>query len=201
MTSFRKIEEKDDIALIATGIYQTDKKLFDSLFKDKKTSIKVIYELIRSEHVNFYHKKFITIIYEESIEEIMGFIVSYSSKQLDLDSIFYAFEQVPQITLSSIILNKILTSMFYSNIRKDEYYLSNLYIFQKYRNKGYGSKLVEKSKQKARLNNARNILVDIDYGNENLVKFFEKFGFEKSKNKYLKLLGRTVGTYGLKCEL
>lgn len=200
-TSFRKIEEKDDLALIATGIYNTDNKFFNTLFKDKKTSIKVLYQLITSKYHNPYHKDFITIVYDENIGEIAGFMISYMGRQIDLNSVLLAYEAIPQVNLSSIILDNIMSFIFSSKIIKSEYYLGNLFVFQKYRNKGYGSKLVEKSKQKARVNNARNILLDVDYNDRKLLKFYQKRGFKKFRSNYHKLMGLTFGTVGLKCEL
>ena len=121
--------------------------------------------------------------------------------QLDYNSTLNAFEQVPQILLSNIILEKIISNIFTSNIGRNEYYLGTIYVFQKYRNKGYGSKLVEKAKQKARLNNARHLLLDVNNEDNNLMEYFKKFGFKKSANNIFTILGKSIGTYGLICEL
>lgn len=200
-TSFRKMEEKDDITLIATGIYNTDINFFNTLFEDKKTSIKVLYQLITSKYINPYHKDFITIIYDENIEEIIGFMVTYMGKQMDTNQILQAYEAIPQVNLSSIIKDYILSFFFSVELRKNDYYLGNIFIFQKYRNKKYGTKLIEKAKQKARLNNSRNLLLDVDYNKRNLLKYFEKRGFKKVEDNCYEFYGRQIGYYGLKCEL
>lgn len=200
MTSFRKINEDDDITRIARGIYYTDKFLFNILFGNEEFSIDVISHLITSKYINQYHKNFITLIYDENPKEIEGFVVGYKGSDVSFKSTYKSFEK-NNIKTMSIILNIILCRFFASKIKNNDYYIGNLYVFEQYRHKGNGSKLIEKSKQIARQQNSSSVLLDVEYDKDYLLGFYKKFGFKRNSKNYHRILGKTYGCYGLKCTI
>lgn len=201
MTFFRKMTNYDDITQIARGIYETDEALFNQIFEDKKAAIKAIKMLINNKHINEYHRSFITVIYDESPKKIEGFIVSYKGRDVSMESTFNAFEQTELTSVSSLLLNKVLNKFFTSKIGYNDYYIGNLYVFKQYRNKGHGSRLVEKIKQQARQKNTKYVILDLDYDKKGLLKFFKKLGFEKDTKSYHKILGTIYGHYRLTYEI
>lgn len=74
--------------------------------------------------------------------------------------------------------------------RKNGKYLAiiNLYVKKGYRGQGYGTKLVEKSRQVAQKENRDYIMVSSEWENERARKFYEKLGFEPKKVKYTESL-------------
>lgn len=200
VTFFRQMTDVDDITQIAAGIYQTDMILFNQLFKDEETAIRAIERLIDSKYINEYHRSFITVVYDENPEQMEGFIVSYRGSDVSLESTIFAFQET-KLLLSEILLSKFLNRFFASTIENYDYYIGNLYVFEEYRNRGHGSRLVEKAKQKARQKNTRCVLLDLDYNKKSLLKFFGRLGFRKDTKNYHKLLGTIYGCYGLKYEI
>lgn len=63
---------------------------------------------------------------------------------------------------------------------------------ENYRNQGFGSKLVEKSKQMARQLRCKNILLDVEYDKPYLIYFYGKLGFEQNSKNYFKLFGKPM---------
>ncbi len=199
MTSFRKLNKNDDMDIIANGIYFNERNLFDFLFNDKDKAIVAIKKLINSEYVNEYHGYFITVIYDEDPEQIEGFVISYGVNQIPKDSTFHAFKNTKQFSIPLVLLNRVVDNFkFLSN--KDDYVIRQVYVLEEFRNKGHGSRLIKKSIQKARQNNAENVLLDVEYGNEYFLNFCKNLGF-KEYNKRLNRLKRTVNGYKLKYEL
>lgn len=199
MTSFRKLNKNDDMDIIANGIYFNERNLFDFLFNDKDKAMVAIKKLINSEYVNEYHGYFITVIYDEDPEQIEGFVISYGVNQIPKDSTFHAFKNTKQFSIPLVLLNRVVDNFkFLSN--KDDYVIRQVYVLEEFRNKGHGSRLIKKSIQKARQNNAENVLLDVEYGNEYFLNFCKNLGF-KEYNKRLNRLKRTVNGYKLKYEL
>ena len=201
MTSFRNLKDEDDMALIARGIYETDKLLFNQLFGKKEIAIVGIKKLIKSRYINEYHRSFITVVYDEDPEQVEGFIVSYKGNEVNPESTYYAFEDTGLTYTPAILLSNVLGKIFTSNIGRNDYYIGNVYVFRRYRNRGHGSRLVEKAKQKARYKNTRCVLLDLDYDKKDLLNFFARLGFEKDSKNYHKILGTIYGNFGLKCEI
>lgn len=201
MTSFRGLSENDDRLRIASGIYETDRLLFDLLFGNKSYSVDAISRMIDSSYINEYHKSFITVVYDRNPDLVEGFVVSYPGRALSLESTFLALEETKRASLESIFLNRILEIFFSSRTGARDYYIGNLYVYDEFRHKGLGSKLVEKAKQKARIKNMRYVKADVEYDKKNLLDFYGKLGFKNDSENYHKILGNTYGCYGLKYEI
>ncbi|RAP51786.1 MAG: hypothetical protein BZ137_09665 [Methanosphaera sp. rholeuAM130] len=200
MTAFRKLEDDED-AIVAPWIYETDKFLFDKLFTDKCDAINAIGQLINSDYINPYHRSFITVIYTDNPEDILGISVSFKGCAISSEDTFNALMDTQKINVKRIILIRILDLLFSSYIRKNDYYIGILYVAEQYRKQGLGSKLVEKCKQMARQSNSYNILVDVEYSKEYLLDFYSGFEFDRSVDNYHKIVGKTYGCYGMKCKL
>lgn len=199
MTSFRKLNKNDDISLVARGIYSGDKKIFNALFKDEKEAIGIIEKLITAEYVNEYHGFFITVIYDENPDEIEGFVITYKTDQIPRNTALKAYGDTEEISIPLILLNSIIGKIRYE-ITRDDYIIKNLYVLEECRNKLHAVRLVKKSIQKARQNNARRVVVYVDGTNTALIDFYKKLGFTQSSKKMLTLLGKMRGYYRLKYE-
>ena len=79
---FRKLKNTDDIDEIAEWIYSTEEFLCNILFKDKIQSITALGRLIQSQHINPYHKSFITLICDDETDQPMGVSVSFKGSQI-----------------------------------------------------------------------------------------------------------------------
>lgn len=200
MTSFRKLYRNDDISLVARGIYLNDKKIFDALFRDEDEAIKVIKSLIESEYVNEYHGFFTTVIYDESPDQIEGFVITYKKDQIPSNSALRAYDNENKIPAPLLLLNTLLSN-FRHELAGDDYVIKNLYVLEEYRNKGHATRLVKKSIQNARQNNARKIVLEVEEGNEDLLDFFMRLGFKLNNEKLTPILGKLRGYKRLKYEL
>ncbi len=200
MTSFRKLYKNDDISLIANGIYFNERTVFDTIFNGKQEAVEVIKKLITSEYVNEYHGFFITVIYDESPEQIEGFVITYKKDQIPRNSAINAYADSNEISLPMILLNSIMGRFRYK-LTKDDYIIKNLYVLEDYRNKGHATKLIKKSIQKARQYNARKVILDVEEGNSYLMDLFIKLGFEENNERMGPLMEKLRGYNRLKFEL
>jgi len=55
--------------------------------------------------------------------------------------------------------------------------VDSLYVAQPYRNKGIGNKLMERSMSWMEINGVSDFEILVSYGNEDALKFYEKYGF------------------------
>ena len=200
MTSFRKLYRNDDISLVARGIYLNDRKIFDAIFSDENEAIDVIKLLIESEYVNEYHGFFTTVIYDESPDQIEGFVIGYKKDQIPRNSALRAYGVNDKIPPHMLVLNTLLSN-FRRELMGDDYVIKNLYILEEYRNKAHATRLVKKSIQKARQNNAKRIVLDVEEGNEDLMDFFMQLGFKLNNEKITPYVGKISGYKRLKYEL
>lgn len=200
MTSFRKLYKNDNMDVIAEGIYSNNKKVFDALFDDKNKATDAIIKLINSEYVNEYHGFFITVIYDEDPRKIEGFVISYKQDQIPHNSTFMALKDTEDFSIPLMLANR-LFNRFKFNLMKDNYIINELYVLEEYRNKGHGTRLIKKSIQKARQYNADNVVLDVEYGKDYLLNFFNKLGFKKQNKIFKRFMGNVPGYYKLEYKL
>lgn len=199
MTSFRKLYKNDDMTPIANGIYLNNKLLFDMFFRDKKKAMDAIIGLINSEYINEYHGYFITVIYDEDPKKIEGFVISYKVEQIPRNSTFYAFKETENFSIPVMLLNRLVNNIKF-NLMKDDYVINELYVLEEYRNKGHGTRLIEKALQKARQSYSRNVFLDVEIGNNYLLNFFKKIGFKEKTLSYKRFIGKVPGYIRLEYE-
>lgn len=75
---------------------------------------------------------------------------------------------------------RLLHGSFTPDIEDDEYYLSALAVEERHRRKGIGSLLLRHSIETARLKSCKNVVLEVDGGNEPAIGLYKKFGFRFS---------------------
>lgn len=202
MLRFRKLNENDDIDMIASWIYSTDQFSFDALFSnDKIRAVTGITRLINSNYINPYHRKFITVIYDEGSPEIKGICVGFKGSEITIREAYMAMQDTSCTNLPRMMQFAVLTELLASKVRSKDYYIGNLYVNPLYRGEQLGTKLVEKAKQMASQSNCNAVLLDVEYSKPYLLDFYKKLGFKRDSKNYHRLLGKTYGCYGLKFDL
>lgn len=198
---FRKLKNTDDIDEIAEWIYSTEEFLCNILFKDKIQSITALGRLIQRQHINPYHKSFITLICDDETDQPMGVSVSFKGSQISSKETYKAFVETSCSNTFLIMGGLIGCEFFASKIGTKDYYIGNLYVDEKHRHKHLGSKLVNKEKANASYLNCENVLLDVEYDKSYLLDFYGKLGFVEDSKNYHEVMGKTYGCYGLKYSL
>ena len=193
MTKFRRLNDEDNIRKLAHWIYATDVELFDSLYTNKTNSLEAIVKLLTSDYINPYHRKFITLVYGENPKDIQAVAVSFKGSEITVNETYKAFDATGFTTIANAMLYEYISILFASCLKRNDYYLSSIYVDKNHRKKYIGSKLVENIKQKARQSNSSNLLVDVSEDKQSLVDFYQRLDFEKSGFNYHTLVGRQYG--------
>lgn len=187
--------------MIATWIYQTEDSFNRLFFNDSVRAVTGIERLIMSDNINPYHRKFITICYDENPNEILGIVVGYKGSDLRFDSKFKAIYDTSCSSIPFIFLNEIVNKLNSSTVKSDEYYIGNLYVNPKHRKKGIGSKLVQYSKRIAKQEGSNIVVLDVKREKKELLDYYRKLGFEVSGTNFYRFLGKTEGCYAMSCDL
>ncbi|MDO5825156.1 MAG: GNAT family N-acetyltransferase [Methanosphaera sp.] len=193
MLKFRKLNDDDNIKKISHWIYSTDVVFFNRLFTNKTNSLEAIKNLITSDYVNPYHRKFVTVAYDDKTGNIRAVALSFKGNEITVRDTFNAFKGTGFTNSRNLMLYEYASVIVTSYLKNNEYYLASLYVDKNFRNRTIGSKLVENVKQKARQSNSSRLLVDIEDDNSSMADFFKRFDFEKSKLSYHKLIGVQYG--------
>ncbi|MFN3283425.1 MAG: GNAT family N-acetyltransferase [Pseudothermotoga sp.] len=121
-----------------------------------------------------------------SVGEIVGVVVGYS----------YDYAKESRLNTGIMILKEIGFFRFVNLVKvdsvlgkhsKDEFYLSNLAIYPKFRSMGFGRKLVEYVFELARQQNCKRVVLDVEKGNEPAKALYYKMAFKKISEKRIRV--------------
>ncbi len=129
-------------------------------------------------------------------DEVCGLLLSLPTKEMEQASrnmMKYGRELFSKTGLFNAIKMSFRSGLQrYLNVNgNDEYYISNLAVFEKYRGKGIGTELLKKAEELARESGHKKLSLLVEFYNANAKKVYENFGFiEEIKvtlpNKYHK---------------
>lgn len=147
---------------------------------DTQRSHGMVMDLIRAGN-NFLGHENILISCEGS--EITGLAIGYrgggKDEFLTLLRLLVSLrlnEFLSYLTLTA----RLLHGSFTPDIEDDEYYLSALAVEERHRRKGIGSLLLRRSIETARIKSCKNVVLEVDGGNEPAIGLYKKFGFRFS---------------------
>jgi len=165
---------------ISELIYITSPDLFLYMFgRRAKNILSHLFEN-RSNLFSYDHCRVI-----EVDEEIAGMILGYEYETIKKES-----KNTGRLIMREVgpffvfkVFNLIKMDRIISDLSKDEYYISNIALFKKYRGYGLGRKLIEDAIRKAKGLNKSRISLDVEDNNLKAIDFYYHLGFKNLKSK------------------
>ena len=123
------------------------------------------------------------VLVKKENEKVCGLLLTVPAKdmlQLDKNTAKYGKELFEVTGLKNAVKMMFRSglSKYMSNIyNSDEYYISNLAVFEEFRGRGYGVELLKKAEELAREKGYNKLSLTVEFYNENAKKLYEKFGF------------------------
>ena len=170
-------EAKDCIRLI----YMSGKEMLSYFLIEKDPEI--------YKYINVFYTKPDLLFSRENVlvktenEKVCGLLLTVPAKdmlQLDKNTAKYGKELFEVTGLKNAVKMMFRSglSKYMSNIyTDDEYYISNLAVFEEFRGRGFGVELLKKAEELAREKGYNKLSLTVEFYNGNAKKFYEKFGF------------------------
>jgi len=196
---FKKLDtSKHDLNKVSMLIYETELELVQSLFgKNQKKAQENIKKLIYTGENSFGHDKIYVVTGEN--EDVLGIMVSYLGDEIKVSKDIKAFLKAMNIIefLKLALIGSMLSKLLLADIKRDDYYLSNISVDKTHRSKGIGSFMLEKSSELARNKRASRLILDVNIDNERALRLYERFGFRVYDKKSIKWFGEEIGIFSM----
>lgn len=140
ITAIRKLGENDDLGIVSSLIYETDKYILPSLFGyDKEKAMRVLPHMIKANTPYNENNIYIGLV----DDEIAGIVVAYRSPiTIDIGAFFDAFANAGEMADAS--LEKALKEYFFPlESEGDGYYISSICIDEEIRGQGAGGEMLD----------------------------------------------------------
>lgn len=141
------------------------------------------------------------IIIEEENGEIRGLLLAYPASDMMKMAIrmLKSIKQMIKIGgLSNFLrmLFRLRLNKYLPRIKRDEFYISNLAVFEEYRGKGIATKLLDRAEEMAAGKGLRKLSLYVETDNHHAKKVYEKRGFQEVKKAVLPESYNKYGLYG-----
>ncbi|MGC9088652.1 MAG: GNAT family N-acetyltransferase [Caldisericia bacterium] len=130
-------------------------------------------------------------------DKICGMVLSYSfkeKKKIELNTGILIFKKL-RFAFLKILPNLINSFFVLGNILNGDYYISNIAVYQEYRNLGIGKALLNFCEKNAKNKKQNRIVLEVEKENENAIIVYEKLGFRKEKELNLKIKDKKFSFY------
>ncbi|MCX8094711.1 MAG: GNAT family N-acetyltransferase [Caldisericia bacterium] len=189
--SIRKGNVEDHEDFVNLIIY-TGKDLFYSIFGNY---VKEILNKLYSMKNNQFSHEFTN--FAICGDKIVGMILSYSFddlKRVSLNTGFLLFK-IMKFDFLKHLVNFIKSFTKLNIVNKDEYYISNIAVYPKFRGLGIGKDLLIFVEKIAKDKNLKKLSLDVEKENINAIVIYKKFGFVIEKEFKLNLGKKTFSFY------
>lgn len=160
-------------------IYLTGPDLFLYMFgKKAKDVLSYLFQkgdnLFSYEHCNI----------AEADNEISGMVLAYKYEVIEKESKSTGRLIIKYYGSGFIfrVINLIKLGRIISDLNKEDYYISNLAVFDKYRGYGVGKRLIDFAIEEAKRLGKSQLALDVETDNKNAISFYHHLGF-KSKGR------------------
>ncbi len=159
-------------------IYDSSHELFDFMFEDKDTALKIIKKLFKKER-GYFSYVFSTVLLSDG--DVVGVQLGYDLEQLEKQKLIggvHLFLCSPMAKWWHILkdVSSVLDE-YVPDPSKGSYYINNIAVSSDYRGEGLGTTLLKNILDRAQCRGYRSVELDVTAVNEGAIRFYEKHGF------------------------
>ncbi|MFC2069602.1 GNAT family N-acetyltransferase [Chloroflexota bacterium] len=177
--------ESDDCARL---IYISGPHLYSYSFIEKEPEIYELFKLFYKQPGNAYSKE--NVVVEEENGKIRGLILAYPASDMKILTM-KTLKCIKGMFMIAGVLNfikmlfRLRLNTYLPGLENDEFFISNLAVFEEYRGKGIAVKLLEKAEEMAIEKGLNKLSLYMEIDNSQAERVYEKFGFREVKKVVL----------------
>jgi len=188
--------EADDCARL---IYISGPHIYSYSFVASEPKIYALLKLFYKRPGTMFSKG--NIIIEEENGRIRGLLLAYPANDMKKMAVNMLKCISGVLTISGLfnfirMLFRFKLNIYLPRIRRDEFYISNLAVFEEYRGRGIAVKLLEKAEEMAMEKGLYKLSLNVEIDNSHAKRVYEKFGFQEVRKAVLPKRYNKYNLYG-----
>jgi ribosomal protein S18 acetylase RimI-like enzyme len=158
-------------------------ELYQYIFCNEKDKVLKIIEMYFEMPETPCSKQYSYIDVEDGA--IRGFMLGYPVREIGkmVRSIIFGLGKLMKLcgffNMMEIVSHTLSIIKYFPKLYKNEYFLSNLAVYQEYRGKGVGTGLLEKAEEEAKAMGLEKLSLYAEVDNPGAIRLYEKYGFIK----------------------
>lgn len=191
---------KHDLNKVANLMYETDAETFNFYFFTKENAAKRIEILVEAGNSNWGHENIYLATGKNN--QVFGLLLAYTKEEEDTKNDFMLyFKNLNLLDAFKFVFLDIGDIWAGVDLKKGDFYISDLAVDEKCRNKWIGTFLLEKSLELAREKRCKRAVLDVNVENEGALRLYKRFGFKIFNKKTIWWFGGKMGVYNMEYKL
>ena len=188
MTSELRKPYDNELDNCAKLIYTSGPDLYSYIFVEREPKVYGLIRFLYKKPDSLFSKE--NAVVEEENGKIRGLILAYPAGDMKKLAIGM-LKCIKGIFMISGLLNfikimfRLRLNMYFPRTKNDEFFISNLAVFEEYRGKGIAVKLLEKAEEMAIGKSLSKLSLYVEIDNSRARRVYEKFGFQEVKKVVL----------------
>jgi len=188
MTSELRKPYDNELDNCAKLIYTSGPDLYNYIFVEREPKVYGLIRFLYKKPDSLFSKE--NAVVEEENGKIRGLILAYPAGDMKKLAIGM-LKCIKGIFMISGLLNfikimfRLRLNMYFPRTKNDEFFISNLAVFEEYRGKGIAVKLLEKAEEMAIGKSLCKLSLYVEIDNSRARRVYEKFGFQEVKKVVL----------------
>lgn len=188
-----------EIHACARLIYTSGPDLYCYIFATQQPEIYEYIKFLCKTTGSLFSRDNITIDEDDGI--VRGLVLAYPARDMVKISMrmlksIPGISQIQGFQHFMKIVFRMGLNRYFPGTSSDEFFISNFAVFEEYRGKGIGLKLLYKMEDIARENDLEKLSLYVEIDNINAIRIYEKFGFTKVRESILPKKYNQYNLYG-----
>lgn len=185
---------------VASLIYEADVDSFNFFFGNRENASVKLEKLVTAGNNSLGFEQIYVVTNDDS--HILGVMVYSIGEKIDkINELRVLYNNFNILDAFKFIMIDIVDSIFLSDLEDDDYYYAIVAVDENSRGQGIGSFILEEGIKLARKKSCKRAVLDVDIENEGALRLYERFGFNKFKEKTLSFFKWRKGAFNMEYVL
>jgi ribosomal protein S18 acetylase RimI-like enzyme len=179
---------------VAELLYETDRDIFNLLYRKKSNATQVLEKLIKLDDNNLGHENIYVVIQKKLV---IGVLLYSMGSHHVLGELKFHLKNLNLFDTFKFLLIDLKDSMILSHLKKCDFYLAGVAVDKEFRRQGVGSLILDQGINLARKSGCERVVLDVSLDNLGAKSLYEKTGFKVfNKRSYPWFNGR-IGMFNM----
>ena len=192
---FEKLDIKKHSAhKIAELLYETDRVIFNFLYRNKSNAVQILEKLVKLGDNNLGHE-YIYVVTQDEL--VVGALLYSIGSHHKLGELKFHFKHLNIIDAFKFFLIGLKDSLILSHLKKCDFYFAGVAVDEEFRRQGVGSLIMNQGVSRARERGCERVVLDVALDNLGAKKLYEKTGFKVFDKRSYPWFGGRIGMFNM----
>jgi ribosomal protein S18 acetylase RimI-like enzyme len=196
---FEKLDiNKHNTRKVAGLLYETDRDIFNFLYRNKAKSAKILEKLVRLGGNNLGHEHIYVVSQNELV---IGVLLYFAGSHHKYGEFKFLLKHLNLVDVFRFLLIDLKDSLILSHLNKCDFYLGGVAVDEHFRGQGVGSLILDEGINMAQKRGCKRVVLDVALDNLGAKRLYERTGFKVFSKRSYPWFGGRIGMFNMELSI